>query len=246
MQLAGRHVLITGAGKRVARRIAEVLLAPEHGDAVKLSAHYFRSADAVKELVTWGKTHGREVHAITADLRDVGQLRAAARDAVQRFGPVDVLVNSASDFFPTPALEATEEDWDRLLDVNLKGQFFLAQAVAERMREKGGVIVNIADVNGERAMRNYAPYTASKGGLLTLTRSLAKEWGPKIRVNAVSPGPVLLPESYTEAQRQRSIDRTLLKRLGSPDDIAQACLFLIENDYVTGFDLKVDGGRSLA
>jgi pteridine reductase len=126
----------------------------------------------------------------------------------------------------------------------LKSQFFLTQAVAKTMKQ--GVILNLADVNGERPMRNFTPYTCSKAGLLMMTRNLAKEWAPKIRVNSISPGAVLLPESYTEEQKQKSIDRSLLKRLGSPDDVAEGALFLIANDYITGFDLKVDGGRSLA
>src|SRR5207248_89318 len=130
------------------------------------------------------------------------------------------------------------KDWDHLLDVNLKGQFFLAQACAKTMQKNGGVILNIADVNGERPMKNFTPYVCSKAGLLMMTRNLAKEWAPKIRVNSISPGAVLLPESYNEEQRQRSIEQSLLKRLGSPEDIAQAALFLIANDYITGFDLK--------
>ena len=193
------------------------------------------------------KGRGRECVTGSADLKDVSSLRRAVDKAKSQFGPVDILINSASDFYPTPALECSEEDWDHFLDVNLKGQFFLAQACAAKgMKERGGVILNLGDVNGERAMRGYTPYVCSKAGLLMMTRNLAREWAPEIRVNSISPGPVLLPENYTEGQRQRSIDRTLLKRFGTPADIAEAAVFLIENDYITGFDLKVDGGRILS
>lgn len=246
MTLSGKHVFITGAARRVARAIAEALLAAPDAKGLTISAHYFRSKADVDALVAHGKKTGHEIVPVQADLRDVSQVRAAVKTAVGRLGPVDILVNSASDFYPTPALDVTEEQWDALLDLNLKGQFFLAQAVGADMLRRGGVILNIADVNGERPMRNFTPYTCSKAGLLMMTRNLAKEWAPKVRVNAISPGAVLLPETYTEAQRQRAIDRSLLKRLGSPEDIARAALFLIENEYITGFDLKVDGGRSLA
>ena len=161
-------------------------------------------------------------------------------------GPVDILVNSASDFFSTPALTCTEEEWDSLLDLNLKGQFFLAQACAKTMSDRAGVIVNLIDVYAERSSRNFAAYSASKGGLLTLTRALAKEWAPLIRVNGVSPGSVLFPAHYKEEQKQKAIDRSLLKRAGCPQDITDAILFLISNNYITGINLCVDGGRSIA
>lgn len=242
MRLKGTHVLVTGAAKRVARVISENLLA----DEIKLSAHYFRSRREAEELVAWGKQRGREIALVQGDLSRREDCRRIAQEAEARFGAVDILVNSASDFYPTPVEDVTEEIWDKLQDLNLKGQFFLSQALAPSMLKKGGCIVNLCDVNGERPMRNYTPYVVSKAGLLMLTKNLAKEWAPKIRVNAVSPGAVLLPENYDEAKKQKAIDRSLLKRLGSPDDIAHATRFLIENDYITGFNLRVDGGRSLA
>ena len=243
MDLAGKHVLVTGAGKRLGRAISEKLI--PYG--IKLSAHYRSSKAEAESLITIGRDRGAEVFPVAADLGDVPSLERMVASAVARFGPVDVLVNSASDFFPTPALDVTEAQWDHFLDVNLKGQFFLAQACARSgMRTRGGLIVNLGDVNGERALKNFTPYVCSKAGLLMMTRNLAKEWAPEVRVNSVSPGAVLLPESYTEEQKKRSIERSLLKRLGTPDDIAEAVLFLAQNDYVTGFDLKVDGGRILS
>ncbi len=165
-------------------------------------------------------------------------------EAEKAFGPIDVLVNSASSFYPTPVETVTEAHWDDLERINLKAPFFLSQAARKNMKA-GSVIVNIADVNGERAMRRHAPYSCSKAGLLMLTRNLAKEWAPAIRVNSISPGPVLLPLNYTEEQKRKSVERTLLRREGSPKDIAEAAIFLIGATYITGFDLKVDGGRSL-
>lgn len=242
MRLKGTHVLITGAAKRVARAIAENLL----NDEIRLSAHYFRSRREAEALAAYARTKGREVQLVQGDLSLPQDCRRVAEQAEAAFGPVGVLVNSASDFYPTPVESVTEEIWDRLQDLNLKGQFFLAQAIAPKMLATGGVILNLCDVNGERPMRNYTPYVVSKAGLLMLTRNLAKEWAPRIRVNAVSPGAVLLPESYDEEKKQKAIDKSLLKRLGSAEDIAWAARFLIENDYITGFNLRVDGGRSLA
>jgi len=242
MLIANRHVFITGAGKRLGRAITDALI-PHR---IRLSAHYRTSAAEAADAARAAERAGGRAHTVTADLANVEELRAAVRAAEARFGAIDILVNCASDFFPTPLFEVTEAQWDHFLDVNLKGQFFLAQAAATRMQEKGGLILNLADVNGTKPMKNFTPYVISKAGLVMMTRNLAKELAPKIRVNAISPGPVLLPENYTEAQRQRSIDRTLLKRLGSPRDIAEAALFLIENDYINGVELAVDGGRSLA
>jgi pteridine reductase len=243
MDLKGRHVLVTGAAKRLGRAIAERLLDYD----IKLTGHYRTSAKELDELAALAKSRGRELLAVQADLADVPALQRAVDQAVKRFGPVAVLVSSASDFYPTPALDCTEKDWDHFQDVNLKGQFFLAQAVARTgMKQAGGVILNLGDVNGERPIKNFAPYLVSKAGLLHLTRALALEWGPSIRVNAISPGAVLLPENYTPEQVQRSIDRSLLKRLGTAADIVEAAVFLIQNDYITGFDLKVDGGRILS
>jgi pteridine reductase len=237
MDLKGKHAFVTGAAKRVARAIAERLLK----EGVRLSAHYFQSqaeAEALKALAP------DRVALVRGDLRELGKLPSLIAQAEKAFGPIDVLVHSASSFYPTPVETVTAEQWDDLERTNLKAPFFLSQAASPRMKA-GSVIVNIADVNGERAMRRHLPYSCSKAGLLMLTRNLAKEWAPRIRVNSISPGPVLLPESYDEAQRKKSVARTLLGREGSPEDIASAVVFLAQATYITGFDLKVDGGRHL-
>jgi len=246
MILSGKHVLVTGAGKRLGRAIAELLLAPARGADVRLSAHYRTSRAEAESLAAWGKSHGRVVRPCAGDLGDVPSLQAMVKGAEAALGPVDVLVNCASDFYPTPADTVSEAEWDHFLSVNLKGQFFLAQAVAPGMKARGsGVIVNLGDVNAEKPMARYAPYNASKGGLLNLTRALAKEWAPTIRVNALHPGAVLAPPNYTDAQKEKAIERSLLKRWGTAEDVANGVLFLIEADYVTGQALNIDGGRSI-
>lgn len=247
MNLAGKHVLVTGAAKRVGRAIAELLLAPERGADVRLSAHYRSSKAEAEDLVAWGKRHGRTIRPCPADLADVAAIRKMVAEAEKALGPVDVLVNSASDFYPTPADTLDEKQWDHFQAVNAKGQFFLAQAVAPGMRARGaGVIVNVGDVNTEHPMAKYAAYVASKGALWSLTKALAREWAPTIRVNAVHPGAVLLPPDYSEEQKAKAVARAPLGRWGTAEDVAHGVLFLVEADYVTGFGLNVCGGRSLA
>jgi len=244
MQISKKHVLITGAGKRLGRAIAERLL--PYG--INLSAHCQTSRAETEQLIAIGKKHRSAVHVVQGDLAKVSQVRAFAAAAIAKFGPVEILINSASIFYPTPLEKVTEENWDDLMNVNLKGQFFLTQACAAALLEKKrpGVLINLVDVNAQKTLPNFTPYVCSNAGLWMMTRNLAKELAPLVRANSISPGPVLLPENYSEAQRQRSEDKTLLKRLGSAQDIAEAAVFLIENDYVTGQDLAVDGGRSLA
>ena len=237
MEISGRHFFITGSGKRIGRRLAESFL--EKG--ARLSAHVHTSKKEGDEL--FARFPGK-VHRVQADLRKIPEIQAAVISAEKKWGPIDVLINCASPFYPTPFFDCTESEWDDLLGGNLKGQFFLCQAVAKNM--KSGVILNLCDVNANTPMKNFSPYVSAKAGLLMLTKNLAFELAPQVRVNSISPGPVLLPEHYTPLQRQRTEERTLLKRLGSPEDIVAAAHFIIENDYLTGIDLKVDGGRSLA
>lgn len=241
MNLQGRHILVTGAAKRVGRAIAESFL--PYG--VSLSLHYFRSEIAESELLPLAEKGGSRFFSVQADLCDVNSIRAAVQLAEAKFGPVDILVNSASTFYPTPVLSVTEEQWDELVDANVKGHFFFSQACAPQMSKRGGVILNIGDVNAERPVKNFTPYVVGKAGLLMLTKNLAKEWAPAIRVNAISPGPVLIPEGYTPEKIERAAEKTLLKRWGTPEDIVQAVHFLIRNEYITGFNLRVDGGKSI-
>jgi pteridine reductase len=159
---------------------------------------------------------------------------------------LDVLVNNASTFQSTPLLAISEAEWDQVLGVNLKGPFFLAQAAQPLLRrDGGGVIVNIADLSGLQPWPSYAHHSVSKAGLIHLTRVLARALGPEIRANCIAPGTVLPPEDYTEAQLRQSRERTVLHRIGTPDDVVRALLYLIESDYLTGEVTVVDGGRML-
>ncbi len=240
MKIQGKTAFVTGSGKRLGRDIVETLLA----QGVNIAAHYRTSKQEVEELVA--KFGEKRIYPFQADLRNLVELREAYKNAVAHFGQIEILINCASDFYPTPSLTCTEADWDHFLSVNLKGQFFLAQAFANALGEKAmGCIINLVDVSALSPRKNFVPYLASKAGLLSVTKALALEWAPRIRVNAVSPGPVLEPENYTEEQKQKAADTTLLKKWGTAKDISHAVLFLLQNDYVTGFELKIDGGKSL-
>jgi pteridine reductase len=230
MVLKDKHVLIVGGTKRIGLALAERAVA----EKARVSVTYRTT-----------KNTNPSVFAVQADLKKIDTIALAVSDATSKQGPVDILINSASQFYPTPALSCKSEQWNELFESNIKGQFFFAQAVASAMlKGTGGVVINIADVNAEHPIRNFTPYLAAKAALLQMTRSLALEWAPKIRVNAISPGPVLIPEGFTEEQKARAIESTLLKRLGSPNDIVEGIFFLIRNDYMTGFNLVVDGGYS--
>ncbi len=231
-----RTALVTGGAVRVGRAIAEALA--DAGFHIAIHAH--SSDDAARAVAA--KLASASVH--LADLTvDGGGERLAGEVAALR-GRVDVLVNSAADFFPTPLGATTYAQWERLHALNLRAPYFLAQAVRPHM-SPGGCIVNVADVAAEAPWPGYVSYGITKAGIVAMTLGLARELAPDIRVNAVSPGPVLLPERYDAEQRQRSIDRTLLGREGTPEDVARAVRFLVENEYVTGAVLPVDGGRRL-
>jgi pteridine reductase len=184
---------------------------------------------------------------VGADLLDLSQLRALPAVATSNFGSLDILVNNASTFYPTPMSDITEIDWDDLMGTNLKAPLFLSQAASSALRISNGVIVNIADIHGMRPLSRHPVYSIAKAGVIMLTLSLARELGPSIRVNAVAPGPVMWPEDGMDKELQTKIvDRTALKRPGSPDDVARAVLFFAtEAPYVTGQILAVDGGRSI-
>jgi pteridine reductase len=169
---------------------------------------------------------------------------------VQSFGRLDALVNNAASFYPTPVGEITAEDWDSLIGADLRAPLFIAQAAAPALKKTQGSIVNITDIHAERPLKNYVLYSVAKAGLVGLTRSLARELAPEVRVNAVAPGPILWPdddESFDELSRQRIISHTPLKREGTPEDVARAVLFLlVDAPYVTGETISVDGGRHVA
>lgn len=238
MNIDGSRVLVTGGAKRVGRRIVEYLA--ERGAAVWI--HYHRSENQARELVRDLRRRGRHAELVRADLADV----SAVRQLVQSVPTIDVLVNNASIFPRTPLDELTEATWDSVMKTNLEGPALLAIWMGRDMARRGsGVIVNITDSAVRRPYRHYLPYLVSKGGLEMLTRVLALELAPHVRVNAVAPGTVLLSEDTAPTLAGTLAERVPLKRLGSPEDVARAVAFLIESDYVTGAVLPVDGGVGL-
>ncbi len=240
-----RVALITGAAHRVGAAIAREL----HRAGMRVVIHYRRSRAAAEALCA--ELEGRRPDsavALAADLLDADQRRRLVAEAVARWGRLDALVNNASTFYPTPLASADEAQWEDLLGSNLKAPFFLAQAAADELSATAGAIVNIVDVHAERPLKGHPIYSIAKAGLVMLTKSLARELAPRVRVNAVAPGAILWPERpLSEADRAQILDRIALKRQGRPEDVARAVRFLIlEADYTTGQVLAVDGGRSLS
>lgn len=234
----GRVALVTGAGRRIGAAIARGLDRAGYSVAV----HYRHSGEAAGHLAA---ELGR-AQAFQADLTDTAACEALVASVLAAFGRLDLVVNNASGFQPTPPGRVTEAQWDELMASNLKAPFFIAQAAADALARHEGSIVNITDVHAERPMADHAVYCAAKAGLNMLTRALAKDLGPGIRVNAVAPGSILWPENGGgEAARPEILDLTALKRQGAPADIADAVRYLADADYVTGHVLVVDGGRSL-
>ena len=212
--------------------------------------HYRSSVEQARALqAELNAVRADSVALVQADLLNIALVSGLVGETVNQFGRIDVLINNASSFFPTPVGEITEQAWDDLLGTNLKMPMFLSQAAAPHLRRSHGCIVNIVDIHADRPMRNYAVYSTAKGGLLALTRSLACELGPEVRVNGVSPGVILWPEDERwsdELARQRIVQSTLLKRVGDPDDIARTVRFLVyDAPYITGQVIAVDGGRSI-
>ena len=241
--MQGKAILVTGGGRRVGAAICRQL----HAHGANLIVHYRSSGrDAQALQRELNQLRPGSVVLVQADLLDITRLPALIEESVNHFGRLDALVNNASSFFPTRLGEITESMWADLIGSNLKAPLFLSQAAAPPLREHRGCIVNIIDIHSEWPLKGYVVYNAAKGGLAALTRSLALELGPDIRVNGVSPGPILWPEDgewKEEAARQHIIERTVLKRTGEPDDIAKTVLFLIDQaSYVTGQIINVDGG----
>lgn len=244
--LSGKAVLVTGGARRVGAAICRRL----HAAGASVLVHYRNAADEAHALQQ--ELNGLRAGSVAlarADLLTPGALPQLIRDAVTAFGRIDGLVNNASSFYATPVGAIDERAWDELIGANLKAPLFLSQAAAPELRKTQGVIVNIIDIHAELPMKNHVVYNVAKGGLLALTRSLARELGPQVRVNGVSPGTVLWPDDpawQNDIERQRIVNQTLLKRTGEPDDIAMAVEFLMTAPYVTGQILAVDGGRSIA
>ena len=244
--MQGKAVLITGGAKRVGAAICRRI----HASGANLMLHYRASAGEARLLqAELNHVRPNSVALIQADLLDTGKISSIVEQTLKNFGRLDALVNNASSFFQTPIGEITTEGWNDLIGTNLQAPLFLAQAAAPALRKAQGAIVNIADIHADRPLKNYVVYSVAKAGLVGLTRSLARELAPEVRVNAVAPGPVLWPDdaSFDELSRQRIISHTPLKREGTPEDIAGAVYFLLADaPYVTGETINVDGGRHVS
>jgi pteridine reductase len=244
--LAGKTVLITGGAKRVGAAVAREL----HAAGANLAIHYRSSArEAAALAAELNAARGGSAAIVSGELLEIDKLPSLVEFALRSFGALDVLINNASTFYPTRIGEITPAAWDDLLGTNLKVPTFLSQAAAPALRKTGGLIINIVDIHALRPLRDHTVYCTAKAGLHMLTRSLAKELGPEIRVNGIAPGPILWPSAGQddESKRAKIIERTILKRMGSPADIARTALFFAADaPYVTGQILAVDGGRSVA
>jgi len=244
MKLHDKTYFVTGGARRIGAAIVEDL----HARGANLLIHYRHSTKAAKALAEkLNLLRPDSVVLHQADLGDVKKLNAGIKKAIKVFGRLDGLINNASSFYPTPIDRATEDDWDALFNSNLKGAFFLSQAALPHLKNSRGVIINITDIFAEQPMPQHNLYCAAKAGLLMLTKSLAMDLAPEIRVNAIAPGAILWPEQNpdNEASQQKKLARVPLGTIGEPQDIVQALHYLISAKYVTGQVISVDGGRRL-
>ena len=245
--LTSKVALITGAARRIGAEIVRVL----HAEGMNVVLHYNASeSDALSLSDELNQKRAHSAIPLRADLQEPESEKSLVQQAVDNWGRLDVLVNNASRFYRTSIGKVTEYAWDDLMNSNLKAPFFLSQAAAPFLAKHKGVIVNITDIHAERPLREYSVYCISKSGLFMMTKMLAKELGPDVRVNAVAPGSILWPEgknALSEEEKQKIIQQTALQRAGHPNDIAKAVLFFIrDGEFVTGQLLSVDGGRLLS
>lgn len=244
MKLANSVVLITGAAKRVGRHMAEALAE----SSANLVIHYRHSEkEALSLQRRLIKKHGVKVGLVQGDLTQMKELRQVAAAAWNCFGKVDVLINNASTFYPTPLGTTTEEQWQDLFAINARAPYFLSEILGLKMQKRGrGKIINMVDWAAERPYTQYLPYCASKAALLAVSRGLAKSLAPQVQVNSILPGPVMWPDDLGDEVQQSVLKQTPLAKMGKPQDVASAVKFLIEgNDFMTGTEIHVDGGRHL-
>jgi pteridine reductase len=241
VELRGRSALVTGGGQRIGRAISYGLIRR----GVNVAIHYHESEHGAKATAMEGEVAGVRVAMLKADLADATAAEALASRAKEALGSLDIAVLSAGIMERRPLADVAPADWDRVMNLNLRGTFFVAKGAGAAMAETGGAIVTLADVAAFQRWRNYPVHVLSKAGVVAATELLAKSLAPKVRVNAVAPGAVLLPVGWDDEARRKIVASTPLGRLGTPDDVVRAVLFLLENDYVTGTTLVVDGGRLL-
>ena len=240
--LSGKVVLITGGAHRIGARIVRHL----HTLGMNVVIHYRNSEEAAHDLqVELHAERPGSIVLVRGDLLNNGMLTNLIYETNEAFGRLDVLINNASTFYPTPLGEATEKDWEDLIGTNLRAPFFLAQAAWPALKKSKGCIVNIADIYGDRPLKNHPIYSTAKAGLIMLTQSLAREMAPDVRVNAIAPGVILWPENdMDDMTKHRLVASTPLKRSGEPEDIARTVKFLIgDASFITGQVIAVDGGR---
>lgn len=238
-------ILITGAGKRVGACTAKTL----HEQGARIIIHYNSSAKAAEKLK--GELNAIRKNSaviLQADLNDMEDLKTLAEAAINTWGRMDALVNNASSFFPTKIGKVTEKDWNNLFNTNAKAPFFLAQALSGELKKTKGAIINMVDIHAERPLKNFSIYCMAKAALVAMTKALARDLAPDIRVNGIAPGMILWPEGegeMTDKMKQSVVDRIPLQEPGDPQYAADSILFLLQQKYITGQILAVDGGRSL-
>jgi pteridine reductase len=242
VELRGRVALVTGAGRRLGRAIAAALA----GRGLRVALHHHASANGAAEVRDEVRQAGGDAECFAADLRDADAARALPGRVFERFGRLDVLVNSAAVMHRLRLEETTPEQWDDILNLNLRAVFFCTQGAASALREAKGSVINLADVGGLEPWPGFAAHSVSKAGVVMLTRVLALDLAPEVRVNGIAPGAVLVPDTYDQAARDALVRSTPLRRLGTPGDVTAAVLYLLEHgDYITGTVLTVDGGRAV-
>jgi len=245
MKLAGKTALITGAAKRLGAQTARTL----HENGANIIIHYGNSGHDARQLVTELNTErNKSATVLQADLLDINAVRHLATEAFNRFNSLDILVNNASTFYPTPLGQMNEDNWDDLMGTNIKAPLFLSQACYPALKQSKGCIINMVDIHARAPLKHHTTYSCAKAAKVMLTKSLALEMGPDVRVNGVAPGAILWPEStdaMDQQQQQAIIEQIPLKRTGEAQDIADTVLFLATHHYINGQIIAVDGGRQL-
>jgi len=242
--LTDKVILITGAAHRIGAHMTRIM----HEQGANIALHYRNSKTAATTIQSeLNERRAGSVELVQGDLLDSASTGQIISQTMAAWGRLDALINNASSFYHTPFETATEKEWDELISTNMKAPFFLSQAASRHLRKQQGCIINIVDIHADRPLKGYPIYSMAKAGLVMMTKALACELGPDVRVNAIAPGAILWPEhEMDEATMEKIISRTFLKRKGDPDDIARTALFLIRDaTYMSGQVLTVDGGRSL-
>jgi NAD(P)-dependent dehydrogenase (short-subunit alcohol dehydrogenase family) len=240
VKLQGKTALVTGAGHRVGRALAVALGA----EGMTVAVHYNKAQKDADETIRLISEAGGKGHAFGADLSDPESPRRLLSSVVKELGTLHVLINSAAVMKRHAFGSITPKDWEETMSLNLRAPFFVAQAAAAEMTE-GGAIVNISDLAAFETWPSYLPHSISKAGIVKMTEGLARVLAPSIRVNAIAPGAVLLPDDWSEQTGERLSDTTPLRRLGDPQDVVEAMLYLLRSDFVTGDTIVVDGGRRI-